>query len=538
MKFSSQALTMLAVIALHVGLAASSTESDVFLAQHPDIQVGRDALVKAEAAAGPDSFSIVNKPADGVVLYQHFDPDTHERVSAVALVDDKEAETYYKTYNKDGDAKGAVMKRFDAAVGKCSRSEQVPRGLFPRASRCGQFCSRGHSCTVDRRCPACRNKKKYKGIRPPRLKHSPSRLHLTPTPTKSSRFCVMPENTAPYQTRGLPPMPAVSRQTLPMGGLLVDVYGLDELPAGDRSALPTTCLWLLHPRTRARGHMADIASRVLAAWHAAAAPQTPSRNLVALAFDMPNHGSRLVSAAANEAWDGGNATHAVDMLGMVKGAVADMAGLMDLVEAYLGLRAADAAHVCLGWSLGGHSAWQAWIGEDRIDAAVVVVGCPDFTNLMSTRAAAGNLVVPAGSSFLGSSHFPPSLARVCAAHDPKALLFGADDNHRRRPVPDVPLGEDDRERVRSVLDRHRVAGKRLLLCSGGRDTLVPAAVGQPVVDVLTEASAGWYPAMSVESRVYEDVGHAFSKDMVTDAVAFLVDAVARGPRERESKAKI
>ncbi|XWX01612.1 hypothetical protein V2A60_009640 [Cordyceps javanica] len=351
----------------------------------------------------------------------------------------------------------------------------------------------------------------------------------------------MLENIAPYQTRGLPPMPAVSRRTIPMAGLLVDVYGLDELPAGATGAgadgtapaLPTTCLWLLHPRTRDRGQMADIASRAVAGWHADERASR-SRGLVALAFDMPNHGTRLVSAAANEAWDAGNETHAVDMLGMVKGAVADMAGLMDLTDGYLGVRVD--AHACLGWSLGGHSAWQAWMGEDRIDAAVVIVGCPDFMNLMSTRAAASNMITTTGSgsaSFIGGRHFPPSLVRVCAAHDPKGLLFGTDD----AAVPGLPLRDADRDRVRRALDRHRLAGKRLLLCSGGRDKLVPPAVGQPVVDVLTDASGGggWYAGgMSVDSRVYDDVGHAFSKDMVTDAVAFLVDAVARGPRERES----
>ncbi|KPM34157.1 hypothetical protein AK830_g12419 [Neonectria ditissima] len=185
-----------------------------------------------------------------------------------------------------------------------------------------------------------------------------------------------------YATKGLAPPPAVSKTTLPMAGLLVDVYGLDQLPSGSTATAappspvpaPVTCLWLLHPRTRTRARMLDIAGRVLATWHARAASGT--RGLVALAFDMPNHGSRLVSQQANLAWDGGNAAHALDMLGMVKGGCADMRGLMDLVAGYLG-RPVD-AHVCLGWSLGGHSVWQAWLGEERIDAAVAVIGCPDF----------------------------------------------------------------------------------------------------------------------------------------------------------------
>ena len=35
--------------------------------------------------------------------------------------------------------------------------------------------------------------------------------------------------------------------------------------------------------------------------------------LIAIAFDQRNHGTREVNVLANEAWRGGNATHAQDM---------------------------------------------------------------------------------------------------------------------------------------------------------------------------------------------------------------------------------
>lgn len=120
--------------------------------------------------------------------------------------------------------------------------------------------------------------------------------------------------------------------------------------------------------------MQDIAKRTLHAWHQHSA--AAARGLIALSFDMPNHGSRMVSEVANQVWNMGNEQHAIDMIGMIKGGVGDMSSLMDLVAGYL-RREVD-AHVCLGWSLGGHAAWQAWFGEDRVDAAVVVVGCPDL----------------------------------------------------------------------------------------------------------------------------------------------------------------
>ncbi|KAM0555154.1 hypothetical protein ACHAPJ_006506 [Fusarium lateritium] len=321
-----------------------------------------------------------------------------------------------------------------------------------------------------------------------------------------------------YATKGLPPPPEISVKTIPMAGLLVDVYGLDELPPN----VPVSCLWLLHPRTRTRVRMHDIARRTIAAWSARAG-NSPKRGLIALSFDMPNHGTRLVSESANLAWDKGNATHAIDMFGMVKGGVADMSGLMDLVAGYLG-REVD-AHVCLGWSLGGHSAWQAFFGENRIDAAVVVIGCPDFASLMSDRAAQANL--DCGADFVGSKYFPKDLIKTCCNHDPKSLLFGTS------PIPSSALPAAEQTRLRAILDA-RVRGKKLLLCSGGDDALVPYANSKSFVALLKEAvgEGGWYRDGGVEldDRVYEGIGHSFSAGMVEDAVKFLVNAVENGPR--------
>ncbi|PHH90663.1 hypothetical protein CDD83_2990 [Cordyceps sp. RAO-2017] len=160
MRFSGNALATLA-ISLFVGFAASATEAETFLAENPDVQVGRDALDKAEANVGPHTFGVVTKPAENVVMLQEYDAETNERLFAVALVNDEKAEKYYKENNKDGDLKGQVMKRYDAtgqAANKCGRAVDPaePRFIFKRASRCGQFCARSHSCTAERRCPSCR----------------------------------------------------------------------------------------------------------------------------------------------------------------------------------------------------------------------------------------------------------------------------------------------------------------------------------------------------------------------------------------------
>ena len=176
-----------------------------------------------------------------------------------------------------------------------------------------------------------------------------------------------------YTTDNLPYPPPVSKKTIPMIGFLVDVYGLEEAPP----SAPITALWLLHPRTRSKAYMHDIASRSVHAWHNHQAA-SEKRGLIALCFDQPNHGSRIVSEKANQAWNKGNESHAIDMVGMVKGGVTDLRSLMDLAGGYLGLEGRIDGNVVLGWSLGGHGAWHSLFVEERMDAGVVVVGCPDL----------------------------------------------------------------------------------------------------------------------------------------------------------------
>ncbi|KAF4120038.1 hypothetical protein GMORB2_3449 [Geosmithia morbida] len=325
----------------------------------------------------------------------------------------------------------------------------------------------------------------------------------------------------PYTTKGLPTPPTVSVKTVPMGGLLVDVYGLEELPAGPS---PVTCLWLLHPRMRTRARMQDIASRVIDAYNnrMAESSASPPRGLVALAFDMPNHGTRLVSEQANKAWNQGNELHAIDMVAGIKGARNDMSGLMDVVGGYLDRKVDE--HVCLGWSLGGHAVWQAWLAERRLHAAVAIVGCPDFIGLMRDRAKTSDLDIPEGQTFLGSKYFPDDLAATCARYDPRGVIFGAQESH----LPEAPLSDAERERVRSILaERGCTSNRRLLLCSGADDKLVPYTNSAPFVKLLQDVGG-----VPVQDKVYEGVGHAFSADMVQDAVEFLVDAVSRGNTEK------
>ncbi|KAK4039457.1 hypothetical protein C8A01DRAFT_16580 [Parachaetomium inaequale] len=316
-----------------------------------------------------------------------------------------------------------------------------------------------------------------------------------------------------------------------MAGLLVDVHGLSDLPP---TATRISCLWLHHPRTRRKEDMADIAARCVGAWNArhsqsqGSNPGGQTRGLIALAYDQRNHGTRVVDDKANGSWRDGNAMHAVDMFGGVQGMVGDQRGLLDLVEGYLfpdadGKRRID-QHLALGVSLGGHSVWQLMFTEPRVTAGVVVIGCPDYMNLLSDRARLSKLSTYSaqddGASFLGSKDFPPSLVNACKKSDPKAIFFGAS------PVPDPKASAANDENARKILSDH-LRGKKFLLCSGGEDKLVPYRCSEPFLQWFKQATGSWFKeeGVSVDDRVYPGIGHSFSADMITDSVQFVIDAV-------------
>jgi hypothetical protein len=131
-----------------------------------------------------------------------------------------------------------------------------------------------------------------------------------------------------------------------------------------------------------------------------------------------------------------------------------------------------------------------------------------------------------GSSFLGSTSFPPSLVAAVIRSDPKGILFGLDD------IPAAPYHElssaEQQDRLRRILDA-RLKDKRIIVCSGAEDKLVPYAISRPFLEFLTDATreGGWYGdgGLSVENFLYDGVGHTFSEGMMQDSVRFLVDVL-------------
>lgn len=125
-----------------------------------------------------------------------------------------------------------------------------------------------------------------------------------------------------------------------------------------------------------------------------------------------------------------------------------------------------------------------------------------------------------GVDFFGSEDFPNALVSSIQKWDPKGMLFGSSD------VVTSP-SEIEQKRLRLILDE-KIKGKRVLVCSGGADKLVPYHCSEPLLKFLKEAASGWYKdgKVSVEDIVYPGIGHKYSEGMVKDTTRFISDLLA------------
>jgi pimeloyl-ACP methyl ester carboxylesterase len=195
-------------------------------------------------------------------------------------------------------------------------------------------------------------------------------------------------------------------------------------------------------------------------------------------------------------------------------------------------------NLVLGVSLGGHAAWSCILHEPRVNTGVVIIGCPDYVNLMADRARLSKLPAwtssdPPGSRFLGSEAFPSTLLDTVRNYDPASLFLSHMDTKTDvEPLRNGPLAEpteEEKQALRPLLIRC-LAGKRVLNLSGGRDKLVPYHRGEAFLTWLKQAISpnGWFSdgAVTFEDVIDESAAHEVTPKMVGEAVRFISDTLA------------
>ncbi|KAJ7677325.1 Alpha/Beta hydrolase protein [Mycena rosella] len=274
------------------------------------------------------------------------------------------------------------------------------------------------------------------------------------------------------------------KTTTLIAGLNVHTYTTESFTS---STKPILALFVLHGRlgSTESPYVQDLISALVNA----AADSEKAQDLMVVAFDHRNHGSRLRSEVANLDFKD-NPNHMHDMYSIQMGTAKDVSFVMDLLESYLfpsGERTI-AEWGCCGVSLGGHSTWIVAATDPRVKIAIPIIGCPDTLGLMVPRAEGQGIAI-------GPPHFPESLLKVIKA----TSLTG---------LPYTSKGDDN-----------PFLGKKILVLCGGSDRLVPWTASQGFVEGL-EVGTG-----SKEVVVEEGAGHEVSAAMKSAVVRYVMDVL-------------
>ncbi|CAI7576070.1 unnamed protein product [Penicillium glandicola] len=338
---------------------------------------------------------------------------------------------------------------------------------------------------------------------------------------------------------GRPIPAAISQKVYAIAGISVTVFGLEELR---KEASEVACLWLLHPRLGTQERMFHIANSTITDWNTRNQDTPSTKGLIAVSFDQRNHGTRLVDPLANESWKKGNPRHAQDMFSIFQGTARDTSLLMDYLPSYTFPNGEHniTENLVLGVSLGGHAAWSCLLHEPRISAGVVIIGCPDYINLMADRARLSKLPSwtksdPPGAEVLGSEALPTSFLETVNRYDPAGMMLKhVDCGPSTGPLREGPLpqaSESEQQVLRPLLTR-ALAGKRILNLAGGKDKLVPYHRGELFLNWFkqTVSSDGWFGdgAVSFEDIIDRAAGHEVTAKMVDEAVRFISETLAAG----------
>ncbi|KAF8550163.1 alpha/beta-hydrolase [Imleria badia] len=287
---------------------------------------------------------------------------------------------------------------------------------------------------------------------------------------------------------------SVTINTFFVGGILVDVHTHRD---SVESSLPVHALFLLHGRTLSTKSVIPTAKSILELTYAPGAER--KKDLIIITYDHRNHGKRLVDPLRNEGWHKdptrNNPQHAVDMYTIQTGTAHDLTFLIDHIPAYLypQVERNIVEWGVAGISLGGHSTWIALTREHRIQLGIPIIGCPDFTKLMSQRAQFAEVPFEA-------PYYPLHLKAYVDAYDPASFAFREITDDSSNPF----------------------LGKRILVLSGAKDKLVPWSTCKEFVEGLEVGESG-------VKKVFldENAGHECTPAMTQEAALFVIEWLAK-----------
>ena len=181
-------------------------------------------------------------------------------------------------------------------------------------------------------------------------------------------------------------------------------------------------------------------------------------------------------------------------------------------------------HIVCGISLGGHATWQSLFREERVRAAISVIGCPNYVHLMQDRAKISETPEWRDKDWFGSTQFPNGLIEAVRKHDPVGMIT----RDLCKPAEISTFFNKSQHPETNKIMRARLTealqGKTFLNMSGADDQLVPYRTSQGFVEWLSSTLATPESTINFkfQNKIYEGVGHAISPNMAKDIDQFVV----------------
>lgn len=320
-----------------------------------------------------------------------------------------------------------------------------------------------------------------------------------------------------------------SHHDLQIGGINTHIYGLSgacHLVHNLQQSKPWVILHLIHPRTRDYTYTEKLAHLVLEQYYKGA----PDLPMIAVTFDLRNHGARKVSDLANLDWQGSNPTHAQDMMSGIQGSAQDVELVMEYLPTYLPALIGKCGlndilvrqwgperyiDVVSGVSQGGHVAWQVAV-KGRAKAVIPIIGTPYLTYLLIHRRLAqstnNNLSSEDAEVVLNKLKTP--LYKLTPDEVLEKVFKDDDGSHVFYPnaLHEI-VAEMDRKVFEEIPNELHV-----LIINAAQDPLVPS-----------KFSNSWLSSRPVSSNSVffqqPDVGHVCTQPMVDRLSQYLKDLV-------------
>lgn len=274
--------------------------------------------------------------------------------------------------------------------------------------------------------------------------------------------------------------------------------------------LPINVLYLVHQRGGDYTLTESIAYKTLKEYYEK--KEDARIPLICVTFDNRNHGSRNVNESSNKSWKGGNKTHGVDMISMIKGNVDDLKLIIDFLPSYLNLEphVSPSAkkfdtkikynNILSGYSLGGHTVIRfANLYPHLVSIINPVVGCCSLSTLLLNRL------------------FQYKLED--AEFDKKWFYFNYDELPLTKeqqleyyPESFHKLISDEDVEIFENFPFHKI---KVFASFGKNDTLVPPTLSKLWIDLYTTTNS------DSEVFIQEDVGHDVTPEMIDKFTTWL-----------------